>query len=411
VPTSLARATTLAIAALVPLAVWPWADRPFSSAKLWLLLAGAGVALLASRFGRVDGPRRHASPRPLTASAWLPVVWLTSFAASTLGAGIASPDSLRLALAGPLWFAAILSAGVTPRAVLSAHVAGVTCAALVVIGQALGADPFALAGWTPVLDQSASERLRVFGTFGNPNFVASVATPTLVLAIGLALAATTRRHAAAWTLSAIMQAVAVAATGSRAGGLGLVAAAVVWVALGTGRHTRRAALAATLGATALAIVVGSTARPLGETLEGRIYIWRVAAPHVATHLLLGHGPGAFELEYAAWESEAWRTGRADAASARFRGPQPHAHNDYLEAFVDRGLVGAVTIVLLLTTFLRHAIWQRRAGRLDPLTAAGAAAAAVLMAIALVDFPLARPGDTALVWMLAATASSKRSIAG
>lgn len=406
--TSLPRAAALAVAAALPLAVWPWSDRPFSTAKLWVLLAGSAVVLLIAAVSSLATARSRPGPRGPQV-AWLPVAWLGSWLASALASDAASPEQLWLALAGPLWFAALWAARVSAAPLATAHVAGVTGCALVALAQAAGADPFALAGWSPVLAAEASARLRVFGTLGNPNFVAALLAPTVVLALGLARAAPAPWHAAGWALSAAVQSLALVATGSRAGAAALAVAGLAFVGLAHAVPSRRDRWLGAAGALGLAaaIVVFSGARPLGDTVAGRVYIWRVAAPQVAAHPWLGHGPGAFELGYPGWEDRAWRDGRVGATSAGFRGPQPHAHNDYLEALVDRGLVGLVTIVLLLATPLRNALWLRRRTRGDPVLVAASAAAVALAAIALVDFPLARPAEQGLAWMLAAMALAHR----
>jgi putative inorganic carbon (hco3(-)) transporter len=401
-------AVTLALAALLPVAVWPGATQPFSSAKLWLLLAGSGVIVLLGTARALGNRTVGANWTPHLQTAWLPAVWLASWLVSATSTGVASPDGLWLALAGPLWYGAIVVAGVSVRRLFVAYATGTTVAAFVAVGQALHADPFALAGWAPVLDEAASERLRVFGTFGNPNFVAAAIVPTLALTAGLLQTASTRTRMVAWAAAAGLQGVAVVATGSRGGALGLAVVAASLAMLGVRRSARWAMLSGAVAALSALIFVGSQARPLERTIEGRLYIWRVAMPHVADRPWLGHGPGMFALEYPGWEAEAWQQARVAAGSARFRGPQAHAHNDYVEALVDRGLLGLVTIVLLMATPLQRVIRQRRAGRDDPLAMAAAAAAAALGAMALVDFPLARPAESAMAWMLAASASRRRS---
>ena len=410
VPARWLHAVTLALAALLPVAVWPGAGQPFSSAKLWLLLAGSGALVLLGTARALGARTDGAGSTPHLQAAWLPALWLASWLASATVTGVASPDALWLALAGPLWYGAIVVTGVPVRRLFVAHATGTTVAALVAVLQALHADPFALAGWTPVLDEAASERLRVFGTFGNPNFVAAAIVPTLALIAGLLQTASTPTRTVAWAAAAGLQGAAVVATGSRGGALGLAVVAGSLAVLGLRRRTRWPVFAGVFAALSVLIFIGSQARPLERTIEGRLYIWRVATPHVADRPWLGHGPGSFALEYPRWEAEAWQQARVGAASARFRGPQAHAHNDYVEALVDRGLLGLVTIVLLMATPLQHAIRQRRAGRDEPLAMAAAAAAAALGAMALVDFPLARPAESAMAWMLAASASRRRSTA-
>ena len=146
-----------------------------------------------------------------------------------------------------------------------------------------------------------------------------------------------------------LQLLAIAATGSRAGALGLIAAGLTWILSGPRTYRRRVAIAC--GLAAVVIIGVSTARPLRETLAGRIYIWQVVWPHAFEAPWVGQGPGAFALLYPAWEREARRKPPTAASAVYFAGPQQHAHNDYLEALVERGLAGPVTMLLVLTTCL------------------------------------------------------------
>jgi O-antigen ligase len=311
------------------------------------------------------------------------------------------------------------------------------------MGQAVGVDPFALAGWVAPIG-NGSARLRVYGTLGNPNFVAAVlvaTTPLTVSLLTIALRAGARRRGLAVSLAGALalQVAGAIATGSRAGALGLFAAAMTWAALGPGpgsRSQRRTRIAvATLGcALALATIAVSTARPLGQTLAGRAYILRVSWPHAWEAPWAGRGPGAFELLYPAWERDSRETQRDQREqlgppdqpdrpdrpeqpdqhsqdsrrSQPFAGPQQHAHNDYLEALIDRGLLGPVTILFILATCITNG-WRHARRTHDASIAAGAVSMlAALAAIACVDFPLARPTELTWWWCGVALISLTKS---
>jgi putative inorganic carbon (HCO3(-)) transporter len=304
-----------------------------------------------------------------------------------------------------------------PVHLAAAHVIGATGVAIVAVMQWAGLDPFALAGWVAPL-AGASPRLRIYGTLGNPNFVAALLTGAVPLTIGLIVQSQSHSHSQTQSqsqsttasgarlplplgLAALtFQVLALAATGSRAGALGLIVAGLTWILSGPRTWRRRVAVAC--GLAAVVIIGVSTARPLRETLAGRIYIWQVVWPHAFEAPWVGQGPGAFALLYPGWEREARRKPPTAAAAHYFAGPQQHAHNDYLEALVERGLAGPVTLLLVLTTCLRGG---RRAS--EPLGIGAAAALAALGAVALVDFPLARPAETALWWSCAALLGTPR----
>jgi putative inorganic carbon (HCO3(-)) transporter len=354
-------------------------------------------------------------------------MWLASWTWSALFADIVSLEVLLLALAAGGLAMVLTELRPEPAYLAAAHVIGATGVAVVAGLQWAGLDPFAMAGWVAPL-AGASPRLRVYGTLGNPNFVAALLTGVVPLTIGLtahaaaasaaAGAARARRHVLAGGLAALaLQLLAIAATGSRAGALGLIAAGLTWILSGPRTWRRRVAIGCGLAA---AVVIGvSTARPLRETLAGRIYIWQVVWPHAFEAPWVGQGPGAFALLYPGWEREARRKPPTAASAVYFAGPQQHAHNDYLEALVERGLAGPVTMLLVFTTCFRGGgrTFRPRGSESDgtgvasagaePLRIGAAATVAALGAIAFVDFPLARPAETALWWSCAALLGAPR----
>jgi putative inorganic carbon (hco3(-)) transporter len=436
-----ARRVAMGVMAVLPLLAWPGLAQPFSTPKLYLLVATV-AALAPSAW---IAWRSRSRSRSLTASPSTTLVpthvmivaalWLASWTWSALFADIVSLDALMLALAGGGLAIVLTELRPEPMHLAAAHAIGATGVAIVAVMQWAGLDPFALAGWVAPL-AGASPRLRIYGTLGNPNFVAALLTGAVPLTIGLivqsqsqsqsqpqsqlqpqsrssttsrpASRTASRAHLPIGLAALTLQTLAIAATGSRGGALGLIVAGLTWILSGPRTWRRRVAVAC--GLAAIVIIGVSTARPLRETLAGRIYIWQVVWPHAFEAPWVGQGPGAFALLYPGWEREARRRPPTAAAARYFAGPQQHAHNDYLEALVERGLAGPVTMLLVLTTCLRGG---RRAFRpsglapgatepgAEPLMIGATAALAALGAVAFVDFPLARPAETALWWSCAA----------
>jgi O-antigen ligase len=384
---SVARGLALATVVGLPLAVWPGLEHPFSAPKLLLLVTGvAACAALAW-----DTTRRPASHAPTCrVLGAILLLWLAPWAIASLFGEFVSFDALVLGVCGALWALVLARVVDDAGAVVTAQVLGTTGVALVTALQAIGVDPFRAAGWAPAL-AGASPRLAVYGTLGNPNFVAALMAGTAPLTAWLFGSAPANRPR--WLAGAALacQVLALAATGSRGGTLGLVTGAVAWLLLPAGRRTFALALGGiALGGLLLAI---SPARPVAATLSGRLYVWRMTWPHAWDRPLAGHGPGAFEVLYPAWESAARQAGSTGGAPSQFAGPQQHAHNDYLEALVERGLPGAVSLAGVVCLVL-VAGWRAQE---HSAAAAGAAAVAALAAVASVDFPLARPAEVALFW--------------
>jgi O-antigen ligase len=408
-----ARWLTLALLALLPLIVWPGLPQPFSIPKFiaifattWLIMAITALRRAARRlrgFGDLEPSWRWPSD-----TAWLVFPWLASWALSTAFGDLTQGMSLAFASVSAIFALFISAIELTPARIASAMVVGATAVAVIALAQAFGADPFALFGWAPPIEHGSS-RLRVYGTLGNPDFVAALLTATTPLTVSLlvrarrasAAASLVRSGARSAVLSAalLLQLAAIIATGSRAGALGLLAAALTWAAMAPGHRRTRIAIAATGAAIALIAIVASTARPLTQTIAGRAYIVGIAAPHALDAPIVGHGPGSFEVLYEAWEQEA-RFGRSDRGGRpAFAGPQQHAHNDFLEAVIERGLVGLVTILFIFATSLRNA-WRLTRGMRthDAAILLGASAMLIaLAAMACVDFPLARPTELTWFW--------------
>jgi putative inorganic carbon (hco3(-)) transporter len=434
-----ARRVAVGVMTVLPLVAWPGLAQPFSTPKLCLLvvtvIALAPCAWIAWR-------SRMRTTHVTYVTHVVAAIWLASWTWSALFADVVSLEALMLALAAGGLAIVLTELQPGPNQLAAAHVVGATGVAIVAVLQWAGFDPFALAGWVAPL-AGASPRLRVYGTLGNPNFVAALLAGAVPLTIGLIVELTPSSslpspadvqqriesaRASGWRpaprlvlavgLSALtLQLVAIAATGSRAGALGLIAAGLTWVLSGPRTYRRRVAIAC--GLAAVVIIAVSTARPLRETLAGRIYIWQVVWPHAFEAPWVGQGPGAFALLYPGWEREARRKPPTAASAVYFAGPQQHAHNDYLEALVERGLAGPVTLLLVFTTWLGGGMRASRpSGSVsdgsgvasmgaEPLRIGAAATLAALGAIAFVDFPLSRPAETALWWTSAALLGSPR----
>jgi O-antigen ligase len=201
--------------------------------------------------------------------------------------------------------------------------------------------------------------------------------------------------------AAAAQALALLATGSRGAVLGLALGAVAWAFVRwSGRAVAALVVVLAFGGAAIAV---SPARPLETTIAGRVYLWRVVAPHATQRWVSGLGPGVFELQFPRWQREAAARGQRDL---RFLGLTDHAHNDYLEALVERGVPGLLALLAALG-------WAWRAARARPRPVAPVVAAALATVVAgaacaLVDFPLARPVELTWWWLAVAVILSAPS---
>lgn len=379
----------------VTFAVWPPLEEPFSGAKSAVFLVAAGMLLARAAFS----PAECAAPLPFRVLAGL---WPATVALSALLAPVSQPGGLWMGVSGGLVLLALLQAPVEPVPALRAIAGAGTVLAGVAVLQALGVDPFSWGGWRT---DHPGERMRVYGTLGNPDFVAAFLGASLCVTVGEAASALRRSHRVAWAAAVALHLGALAATRSFASVLALGAAAVslAWTrpARNTAKPWRMWVLVA-VGAVALLMLV-PWGRSLGSALAGRHYLLAVSAPHVLDSPVLGHGPDGFVTHWPAWEAAYWEAG-APEAERRFAAPQNHAHNDYVEWLLELGLVGTVPRVLLLLAAL---VAGRRA--VDERDRAVTAALAALSARALVDFPFSRPAELCLLAVLVALALRPRAV--
>lgn len=182
--------------------------------------------------------------------------------------------------------------------------------------------------------------------------------------------------------------VGVAATRSR-GGIALMLVALAGSALllqgeAARRHWRAAA---GLGVGALVAIGGVLAFGLTPILqrfdtggEPRFEGWPVVLKAAREFLPLGSGVGSFESVY----------GRVEPLTQVSPIYFNHAHNDYLELWLETGVAGAALLAVFLgwLAWRAAAIWRRRtAGEGRSLAAACTLLAALLLAHSLVDYPL------------------------
>ena len=364
--------------------MWPWAPQPFTTPK-WVVSGTASAASLLLLLRVAGRPGRVA------------LAAVASLAVSVLSTLLAAGATPWWTLAGPLLVAA-MALGAPPLPWRALAWAGGLASAVVLL-QAVGLDPLARLG-----PEAEGSRLHLYGTLGNPDFVASVVgvtAPVTVVAAG--------RDGRGWTACtvalALLQLMALVLLRSFATTLALAGATLV-VVLAAPRGRIRRSLALALGAGLLATAIPLAGRPAAPVLAGRWYLWTTAAPHVLDAPWTGQGPGAVVLHWPAWELERWRarcgTDPACVAAhpqSRFAGLQDHVHYDWLDRFLEAGVPGLLALVALFATALIAAI--------QSTTREGLAVAAGLTSLAAratVDFPLARPADLVLLAVLCGAAA-------
>lgn len=248
-----------------------------------------------------------------------------------------------------------------------------------------------------------SGRMRMYGTLGNPDFVATFLAVAVSSAVGLILSASEPRWRGLWISGSVLTGVAILLTGSRGGWIASAVGVCVIAFFGMQRRQILVAVAV-VGVVACALGAGErlNSRTPAESLRGRILIWQVALDGGAARSALGGGPGTFAYEYP------MRLGRFFAVPGRegllrFADAERHAQNDYVETWQEAGWLGLASLLVLLGCWFALAIRRFRTSEAGAKMAVSVAIASVasLCVASLFDFPMHRAETWALLWLFMA----------
>ncbi len=240
----------------------------------------------------------------------------------------------------------------------------------------------------------AENSKRAAATFITPNTFATAINLFLLPVVGLC--ATGRGGRAAYAL-ALWLFIGLLATESRGGylgfatGLGFIAAVLVWTRAQVSRATALRIGAGLLAVASLFAVVVLVVRPPGgpeafgatlfsRGLNNRVGLAMSTAQHLLDNPVIGVGANMFRPLYEMTRPE----GFVDTYIYVF------SHNDYLQIWLEFGLLGFVLLALLVAFALRASLVTRATAQETSIGLACGAALVSVFAHALVDFPLYVP---------------------
>ncbi|MDY6922410.1 MAG: O-antigen ligase family protein [Pseudomonadota bacterium] len=236
----------------------------------------------------------------------------------------------------------------------------------------------------------------VTGFFANRNHLATLLLACLPFAAVFG-AATMRRRAddrrlALWFGALFMGLVIIglAAIRSRAGVILIGPAAVAsllaaWIAAGRGRPAPGLIALAGAVAAAVAVVAVIALPPIlarfdaQSAPEGRFEAWPIVAGAADAYLPLGSGIGSFDAVFRSVEP-------LEQLDPTFFN---HAHNDYLETWLEAGWPGAILIIAFLVWYGRRlwSAWRAGTSRERDLQRAASIALLVMLVHSAADYPL------------------------
>lgn len=253
----------------------------------------------------------------------------------------------------------------------------------------------------------------VVGLFANRNHLATMLLSLLPFAAVFGAAVLRRRNEgrmALWLAALFMGLVVVglAAIRSRFGvilfGPVIVASLLAaWIAAGRGRPGPAilglvGAVAAGVGAVAILALPPILARfDVQSAPEGRFEGWPIVSDAAQAWLPLGSGIGSFDAVYRSVEPVA----QLDPTFFN------HAHNEYLETWLEAGWLGVALILAVLVWFGRRlwAAWKAGPSRERDLQRAAGVAVLVMLVHSAVDYPL-RTATLAVLFALCAAILEK-----
>ncbi len=267
----------------------------------------------------------------------------------------------------------------TPRALLAGLLTGLAIEGLVLAGQVqveranlqvqLAIDP-------ALVDRSQRDQFltrawswRLEGSFLLANTLAAYVIIVLPLAVACAWQAWRQRLEGRWALStlALLAAVALARTGSKAGMLSVLIAGAITAVLAW-RSPGRRLMALGVGASviAVALAVPAVRAGLAASAGVRLDYWRGALALVGERPLTGHGIDGFRVHFP----------RVKPAACE---ETVIAHNEVLQAAVDLGIPAAILLVAWWAAMLA----RLRTRAAIPSNAAGSARVGPSVALAVV----------------------------
>lgn len=277
-----------------------------------------------------------------------------------------------------------------------------------VIGVLLGAAQLA-SGGERLYPWETTGAGSVVGFFANRNHLATLLLSTLPFAAVLGAATLRRRtddrRMALWFGALFMGLVVIglAAIRSRAGVIlfGPVAIAsllAAWIAAGRGRPkpallALAGGIAAAVGAVAILALPPILARfDVQSAPEGRFEGWPIVAEASQSWLPLGSGVGSFDAVFRSVEP-------VEQLDPTFFN---HAHNEYLETWLEAGWPGAILILAFLVWYGRRlwSAWKAGPSRERDLQRAASIGLLVMLVHSAVDYPL-RTATLAVLFALCA----------
>ena len=199
---------------------------------------------------------------------------------------------------------------------------------------------------------SLNSNFPITGSFDNPAGFASALACSLPLCFYFFTYKTKYLKYVAM-VAAVIMAVAVILSDSRAGILAMTVATSVWLIVKSKVNFKLKAGQKTKIAAAVAVIVLTVALYFfkKDSADGRLLIWRTTLDMVADKPILGHGTGAFQAKYMLYQA-AYFDANPDSKYSHLADNVLYPFNEFLRLLAEYGIVGLGAVVLLVFLLVR-----------------------------------------------------------
>jgi len=98
-----------------------------------------------------------------------------------------------------------------------------------------------------------------------------------------------------------------------------------------------------------------------DSADGRLFMWKITALAIQDSPVKGTGMGGFPAVYAKAQIEYFRNGNGSETEKSVAGSPEYAFNEYLQVFVEQGLLGFFLFLLLSYLIIKSGIQNKQVG--------------------------------------------------
>jgi O-antigen ligase len=159
------------------------------------------------------------------------------------------------------------------------------------------------------------------------------------------------------------------------------------------RRKRKCIIGVVLLSLFLAVAVYGIYHLKKDSADGRLFMWKITALAIQDSPIKGTGLGGFPAAYAKAQMEYFKSGNTNETEKLVAGSPEYAFNEYMQIFLEQGLLGFILFLLLSFLIIKDGIRHKQVG------AAGSFVALSVFAFASYPYQL---WQFPVVWVLLGT---------